>query len=213
MKINQLQVGELSTNCYIVTTEKNNAIVIDAGGSFEAIKKFLEENDITVKAIVLTHGHYDHIEAVNSLKELTNAPLYIHKDDEELIICPEKSLSTHFTDFTNFIPLKADVLLKDGDLITVDDVTLKTVHTTGHTKGSCVFCCDGFMFAGDTLFKNGCGRTDLYGGNMDNMRISMRKLADLEGDYTVLSGHGEQTKLSYERLTNQYMGASYDDIF
>ena len=213
MKINQLQVGELSTNCYIVATEKNNGIVIDAGGSFESIKKFLEQSKITVKAIVLTHGHFDHISAINELKNLTNAPVYIHKDDEELILSPEKSLSTHFIDFSDFIPIKADVLLQDGDVITVDELNFTTIHTTGHTKGSCVFCCEGVMFAGDTLFKDGCGRTDLYGGNMDNMRISLRKLADLEGDYKVLPGHGEHTKMSYERLTNQYMGASYDDLF
>lgn len=212
MQINNLSVGELSTNCYIIVTQKNNGIVIDPGGSFGQIKLFIETNNIHVTAIVLTHGHYDHIGAVSELKKLTNAKLYIHKDDNEMLGSAQKCLATLFDD-SEFKPIKADVLLKNGDKITVDEVILTTMHTRGHTKGSCVFLCDDVMFSGDTLFKNGFGRTDLYGGNIEELRHSLCDLAHLEGDYTILSGHGEQTTLAYEKITNPYMGTNYDDIF
>lgn len=213
MEINRLTVGILSTNCYIIITKSNSAIVIDPGADADTILKFLEEKQATLKAILFTHGHFDHISATNTLNQGVNVPTYIHADDNELLLDPAKSMSAFFTDFKGFTPFSADVLLKDADVVTVDEVTFTLLHTPGHTKGSSVFLVEDLMFAGDTLFCGGIGRTDLYGGDMNTMTVSLAKLAALEGDYTVLSGHGEATRLSHERRTNPYMGTNYDDIF
>lgn len=213
MEINRLTVGILSTNCYIIITSNNGAIVIDPGSDSETILQFLAEKQATLKAILFTHGHFDHVSAVHPLKQSSDAPTYIHADDNELLLDPAKSMSAFYTDFKGFTSFAADVLLQNNDTITVDDVTLTLLHTPGHTKGSSVFLVEDLMFAGDTIFFGGIGRTDLYGGDMVAMQSSLAKLSALDGDYTVLPGHGKTTYLSHERRTNPYMGTNYDDIF
>ncbi len=213
MTINKISVGELSTNCYIIKTDNNNAIIIDAGANAKGIMDFIDKNNLTVKALVLTHGHFDHIGAVSEIKDKTGAKVYIHESDAELLDDADNSMAIHLIDMKNYIITKPDVLLKDGDTIEVDEVKLTVIHTPGHTKGSCVFITGEVMFAGDTLFCGGIGRTDLYGGNMQTMKASLKKLALINDDFTVLSGHGDQTTLSYEKRTNPYMGTNYDDIF
>lgn len=213
MKINQIVVGALTVNCYIISTDKNNAVIIDAGAEANSIIKFVEENKLIVKAIVLTHGHFDHIWAVKAIKDKTGAKIYIHTSDGEMMTDSVKNLAAMFEDTEIFAGVEADVLLNDGDIIEVDEVKLKLMHTPGHSKGSSVYIMDDIIFSGDTLFNGGSGRTDFYGGNIQILTNSLENLAALEGDYTVLSGHGEQTTLNYERRTNPYMGKSYDDIF
>lgn len=213
MKIHQMSVGELGTNCYIVVSEQNNALVIDAGANAKEILNFTKKNQTTIKILLLTHAHFDHIGAVYELQQQTGAKVVLHKDENELLLDPLKNVANLFISLDVFHPIKADVLLQDGDTIDLDEISLKVMHTPGHTKGSCVYYADGVMFSGDTLFQQSVGRTDFYGGSMDDMKQSMKKLSQLSDDYTVLPGHGGKTTLQYEKITNPYMGTNYDDIF
>lgn len=205
MNITQLTVGQLQVNCYIIQTQLNGAIVIDAGANAQGILSFVEKNGLTLKAIMYTHGHFDHVGAVNELKEKTGAPVYIHTEDEELLVDPKKSFGSFYGMFKSFDSIKPDVLMNDDDIIVIDDVSIKVMHTPGHTKGSCVFIFEDIIFSGDTLFYNSIGRADLYGGNMITLQNSLLKIATLEGDYKILPGHGEHTSLSYEKKTNPYI--------
>lgn len=213
MKIHQMSVGELGTNCYIVVSEQNNALVIDAGANAKEILNFTKKNQTTMKILLLTHAHFDHIGAVYELQQQTGAKVVLHKDENELLLDPVKNVANLFISLDAFHPIKADVLLQDGDTVDLDEISLKVMHTPGHTKGSCVYYTDGVMFSGDTLFQQSVGRTDFYGGSMDDMKQSMKKLSQLSDDYTVLPGHGGKTTLQYEKITNPYMGTNYDDIF
>ncbi|HIR40343.1 MAG TPA: MBL fold metallo-hydrolase, partial [Candidatus Egerieicola pullicola] len=172
----------------------------------------LQEKGWTLQKILLTHGHFDHAMAVNDLVAATGAPVYIHKEDQELITDPNKFYVFH-QPFGEFHPISA-LSLEDGQDIVQDELTFHCIHTPGHTKGSCVYLCGDVMFSGDTLFAGSCGRTDFYGGSHTQILQSLHKLADLAGNYRVLPGHEEETTLDYERKTNPYLGKmSYDDFF
>ena len=213
MKINTIPVGELRTNCYIIQSNQNNAMVIDAGADAKTILDFCEKEGLTIKQLVFTHGHFDHVGAMSKLLEKTDATTYIHELDEELMIDPKQSQSKFFTSFTGYEGRKADVCYQDGDVIALDDISLKVMHTPGHTKGSSVFICDEVIFTGDTVFAGGIGRTDLYGGDMSQILQSLKAIGEIEGDYMLFTGHGDSTRLSYEKATNIYMGSNYDNIF
>lgn len=213
MKINVLPVGMLGTNCYIIESNNKNAMVIDAGANADAILEFCKNNELTIKKLVFTHGHFDHVGAMTKLLDKTSARTYIHELDEEMMISPQKTQSSFFPSFDGYVGRKADVCYHDGDIIILDDITLKVMHTPGHTKGSCVLIGEDVIFTGDTIFAGSVGRTDLYGGSSEKMLESAKKIATIEGEYTLLTGHGESTTLSYEKTTNPYMGTNYDDIF
>jgi len=213
MIIHKMALGQLQTNCYIIQTDKNNAIIIDAGANPNQVMDFIKTNKLNVLALMLTHGHYDHTGAIAQLKKLTNANIYIHKDDAEMLEDARKGLAIHFMDESEYVPIKADVLMYDGAKFEFDEVSIEVIHTPGHSKGSCVFVVDEYMFSGDTLFENSIGRTDLYGGNMNQMKSSLKKLALIEEDLLILPGHGDRTTLKQEKRTNPNMGTNYDDIF
>ncbi|MEG2429640.1 MAG: MBL fold metallo-hydrolase, partial [Oscillospiraceae bacterium] len=180
---------------------------------FNDIMKALKLHSINLKYIVLTHGHFDHIGAVVQLKNATNAKIYLHRLDVELTKNPSLSLSIFAGDYSEFEAFSPDVILEDEYRFSLDELIFHTIHTPGHTKGSCVFTLEDIMFSGDTLFNGSVGRTDLYGGNQTDMFSSAKKLAQIRKDFTVLPGHGEKTKLSIQRNTNPYMGTNYDNIF
>lgn len=213
MKITVLPVGMLQTNCYIVATDKKNAILIDPGANAGGILSSVEAEGLTVKYLVFTHGHFDHIGAASELRARTGAKTFVPEGDVDLWLDPKTGGSGLFSSFAGYTSEQPDMIYREGDIIELDDVRLTALHTPGHTKGSCVLIGDGYLFSGDTLFAGTCGRTDLYGGSDEEMAASMKKLAALEGDYQVLPGHGEQTTLAYERITNPWMGTNYDDIF
>lgn len=213
MEINVLPVGPLYTNCYILESNKKNAMIIDAGDNAKEIIKFCQGNGLNIAKLVFTHGHFDHVGAMCELVAFSNAKTYIHPFDEEFMLDPKKSQSRYFQSFGNYIGRKADVCYADGDIISLDDISLKVMHTPGHTKGSSVLIGDGVIFSGDTLFAGGVGRTDLFGGDEMELVKSLRRLAAIEGDFEILTGHGESTRLAHERRTNPYMGQNYEDIF
>ena len=206
MKIIVMQVGMLSVNCYIVVSDSQNAAVIDPGGEAERILDYLQTNKLTLKRILLTHGHIDHIGAVKVLKDRTGAEIYIHDLDAEMLNDPVKNLASPFR--MAYQPVSPDHTFSDGSRISLDEITFTVMHTPGHTKGSSVFLTGTTMFSGDTLFQGSIGSTDFYGGDYEAMQRSLKKLSELETDYTVLSGHGEKTTLGEEKKYNPYLGGA-----
>jgi len=195
--IKTLVVGPVETNCYIVADpETLIAVIIDPGAESNTILNYIEEQHYEVKAIFITHGHFDHITALPAVAEKTGADIYAHKTE---IDSPSNTRGD--------ARLKSIAGIKtyaEGDEIIVGGMTFRILETPGHTWGSVTILCDGAMFSGDTLFKDSMGRTDL-GGDTDAIMASLRKLSNLPGDYEVYPGHADTTTLEAERRHNYYM--------
>ncbi len=173
MKINYIVVGEIRTNCYIVSSARELAI-IDPGGDAEEILNVLKETKVELKYIINTHYHFDHTLANNTLKQVTKARILIHEAEKDSI------------DF------KADKFLLNNDKIEVGDDALKVIHTPGHSRGSICLSGQDFIFTGDTLFRDGYGRTDLPGGSDKEMQKSLIRLSKtLKSGTKIYPGHGE----------------------
>ena len=193
MTITSLTVGSIGTNCYILYNEASKAaVVIDPSDEATLVEARIEALGLQVQAILLTHGHFDHGGDVARIRERTGAPVYLHPADRAL-----PSWLTH--------GLTADRDLADGDELELAGMRFTVLHTPGHTPGSVCFLCGDLLFAGDTLFAGSCGRTDLPGGSGADMLRSLRRLAELDGDYRVFPGHGEETTLERERRGNPYV--------
>ena len=196
-----LRLGMLETNCYLLA-EAGKALLIDPAADAAVILDTLRENRLTLDAILLTHGHFDHIGAVEEVRAATGAPLYIHEADAELLTSPEKNYSTQFLDHA-IVCRKADVLLSEGDTIPFAGESVTVMHTPGHTRGSVTYRYRDLLFCGDTIFKGGIGRTDLYGGDKRALGASLVKLFrfydETGNDCRMFPGHGEETRLSEER--------------
>ena len=193
MAITSLAVGSIGTNCYIVYQEATkNAVVIDPSDEASLVEARIAALGLKVRAILLTHGHFDHGGDADRIRKRCGAPVYLHPADRAL-----PSWLTH--------GLRADEELADGQVLDFDGLRFRVLHTPGHTPGSVCFLCEGSLFAGDTLFAGSCGRTDLPGGSWPDMCASLRRLAELEGEYAVYPGHGEETLLSAERRENPYL--------
>ena len=203
MKLAQLPVGMLATNCYLVADDAGRCAVIDPGSHTEKILKKAEEEGFTIEAILLTHGHFDHVMAAPGIQKATGAKLYIHKNDQP-DLAPEVAGHRGYLREPYVMP-RVDGNLVDGSEIKVGDLTFRVLHTPGHTLGSVCLLCGDLMFSGDTLFAGTCGRCDLAGGSLEQMFASLKKLAQLEGDYKVLPGHMEASTLETERQTNPYV--------
>ncbi len=202
MKIFTLDVGYLGTDCYAVTND-NEAVLIDPGDGFAKISAFLERENLTLKAVFLTHGHFDHIGAVNAVKEKYEVPVYIHKADYEMAKNPVLNSSYDFGGHEIFCD--PDKFYEDGEKINLLGETFEIIHTPGHTEGGVCIKVSDSIFTGDTLFYGSIGRTDLYKGDYDTLMNSLKKLMALPGDYNVFPGHGEATTLSNEKKTNPFL--------
>ena len=194
MEIRNLRVGSYQTNCYVVWNEKEkNCIIIDPGYTGEEILEQVRCWGKTPAAILLTHGHFDHVGGVKSIAAETGCPVYICKEDLSLD------------------PLMTDGVIHythtygEGDCLDIAGLQLKVLHTPGHTPGSVCLLCEDVMFSGDTLFAGTCGRTDLKGSDPMQMQQSLKRLKELEGDCHVLPGHGLGSTLEQERRSNPYM--------
>ena len=199
MRVIRLIVGPLSTNCYIVESD-GKAMVIDPGGEPERIYSSL--NGMEVSRIGLTHGHPDHIGGLGRLKSLTDAPVYIHNQD-----VPEMSLM-HVGGIVDLgvIPPSADEYWDDGDTFEIGDVSFSVLLTPGHTRGGVCLYAEGLLFTGDTLFAGSIGRTDLGGGDYEQLLGAIRdKLLILPDETRVLPGHGPESTIKMERATNPFL--------
>lgn len=209
MKITQIHLEhEIFSNCFLVVDEASGeAAIVDPGWYEVSIPEVLAENEgITLKYILLTHGHFDHILGVHGLREASGAKVVIHKNDAEHLIDPEKSLCEG-----NFphpqTPVKADILVSDGDIIRLGEEEIKVLSTPGHTRGSVCYILekDRVIFSGDTLFCMTAGRTDFFDGSESDLKKSLRMLTEIQGDYRVLPGHNRETTLERERTRNWYI--------
>ncbi|MDR1001896.1 MAG: MBL fold metallo-hydrolase [Oscillospiraceae bacterium] len=206
MKIKRIVMGFLATNCYILTDEKTGcAAVIDPALYTEELSAELERIGAeNVKYVLLTHPHHDHILGVDKTIEATGARLAIHKLDAPALNSADTSGSANKR-INRTIGTKPDLLLSDGDVINLGELSIAVMHTPGHTAGSACYICEDVIFAGDTLFYLNCGRCDLPTGNYAAMLGSLARLAALPGDYTVYPGHDVKTTLDFERRNNEYM--------
>lgn len=208
MKVVRLEVGPLETNCWIVADDVGGpAVVIDPGG--DALVIVDELGATPVEAIVLTHGHFDHLGGVRELIARTAAPLLVHADDAESITSARSNGGAAFG-FTESSP-RATRTLVDGDIVRAGQIALHVLHTPGHTPGGiCLFADDPsggapHLFAGDTLFAGSVGRTDFPGGDPRALSRSIaEKLAPLPGETVVHSGHGPGTTIGRERRLNPF---------
>jgi glyoxylase-like metal-dependent hydrolase (beta-lactamase superfamily II) len=192
MKIYKVVVGSLDTNCYIVASEKKSAFIVDPGDDVARIRKVLDDEKLRAQFIVNTHGHIDHIKADADLK----LPVYIHENDGDLVRDPEKNLMTTF--FGSFKPVIPQRLLKDGDTIELDEMVFKVIHTPGHTRGGICLWNAEVLFSGDTLFRDGVGRTDFPGASSELLGQSLKKLSALDPAVRVYPGHGASTSVGRE---------------
>ncbi|MBQ8506871.1 MAG: MBL fold metallo-hydrolase [Clostridia bacterium] len=198
--IQTIVCGAYQENCYMLCPEgSSDALLIDPGDDLFALKRALSENGKTLKAILLTHGHFDHILSAEALSRITGAPVYVHEKDEELL-CDDVKNGYNAMCSTQPSPtaLVADFL---EDTISISGISFKVLHTPGHTKGSVCFydAENAALFSGDTLFCAGFGRMDFYGGSPASMRQSLRMLFNLPGNTRVYSGHGCETTIAAER--------------
>lgn len=211
MKIQTISVGMLSTNCYLLTGQKG-CVLIDPGAQPEKVERALAKEGLPLEMILLTHGHYDHMGGVNQLKEqYPQVPVLIHEADEVMLKTPQYNFSIEISG--EGYRTAADRLLADGEEVQTGNFCFRVLHTPGHTLGSVCYLMEDVIFTGDTVFCGGVGRTDLYGGSYPALAASVKKVAALEGNYTLYPGHGPATTLDAERRQNPYMGAAYDDLF
>ena len=194
MEIKTLSLGAYETNCYIIWAEgSSQCLVIDPGYEPERVLDTVKALGKTVAAILLTHGHFDHVGGVRAIFAETDCDIYLCPADCDM---PEQMTAG---------PLCYTNSYQDGDILHLAGLTIKVLHTPGHTPGSVCLQCEDALFVGDTLFAGSCGRTDLPKGNWEQMKNSLARLNGLENDYTVYPGHGEATRLSTEQKYNPYM--------
>lgn len=202
-KIIKLVVGELQENCFILFDENKDAFVVDPGGSSENIIETIEKNSLNIKYILLTHGHFDHVGAVAALVKKYKAPVYLSKEDRAFLESPKEVRASAFG--MQIEAAEVDVFVKEGDEISFSEGNIKVIETPGHTLGSVCYLFENYLFAGDTLFNGSIGRTDFPESDHSLMVESLKKLKKLDDEIYVLSGHGPESQISYEKMTNPYL--------
>lgn len=205
----RIVTGLLQTNCYIVWSEESSsALVIDPGDNSTSILEFLRTSDLNLRMMVATHGHFDHVLAVDPIRMATKAPFYLHADDLPVLQRVPKTAS-QFLGISVSRPPSVDYFLEEDEKVGLDDFTFKVIHTPGHSPGSICLSHEGTVFTGDTLFANSIGRTDIQGGNLDMIISSIKnKLFILPDDTDAFPGHGPATTIGRERKTNPFVGES-----
>jgi hydroxyacylglutathione hydrolase len=201
-----LMVGLLEVNCYILGDEETKeAVVIDPGGDEDEILEVLKHHELQLKLIIDTHGHFDHVDANLPLKEATGAQIAIHELDAPALSQPSQE-ALFFTG--NRLRLsQADILLKEGDVLSFGPYRLQVLHTPGHTPGSISLVMEGhpYVYVGDLLFAGSIGRTDFPGGSFDALINAVRtKIFPLGDHYTVFPGHGPVTTVGQEKQYNPF---------
>ncbi len=193
MKIIHICPLSWGSNCYLLVSG-NEAFVIDPSPSADAIIKHATDAYATIKAILLTHGHFDHVLSAEMLHEKTGAPVLIHRGDGDMLTDSDKNAHRLFFGKDRTFGA-ADRLLDDGETLTLGNESIRVMSTPGHSLGSCCFVTDDFIITGDTIFAEGYGRVDLYGGNMQTLISSLRALAKLPRNLVIYPGHGDSSTL------------------
>jgi hydroxyacylglutathione hydrolase len=196
MQVETFPVGSLQTNCYVAASPEKEAIIIDPGFDYtyeaKQVVDFVEKAGLKIKFIVNTHGHYDHIGGDAFLQKKYGVPLLIHENDKQYLLKQKETANLNIT------------TLKDGDTVKFGTVSLKVLHTAGHSTGSICLIGEGVVFSGDTLFSDGIGRTDFEGGSTTQIEQSLKKLMQLPENYLVYPGHNESTTIGKEKSSNPF---------
>lgn len=201
-----MPVGPIMANCYIVgCKETHEAAVIDPGDDADMILLKLSDLKLKVKYIINTHGHFDHVGANRKIKDATGAELLIHELDAPMLGFLSQAAASFGLKSENSPP--PDKTIDDGDIITFGKISLKVIHTPGHSPGGISLYTNGYLFVGDTLFQGSIGRTDLPGGNFNTLKSSIqKKLFTLGDDVRVFTGHGPETSIGREKRYNPFVG-------
>lgn len=198
MIIKTIVIGAIEENCYVVVDEKTKeAVILDPGGNGPLIDSVIENLGAKVKYVLLTHGHFDHVGAVEYIADKYNVPFYINENDEEWIA----------KDSSVFGPLrKADGYLNDEDTLSLGDKSIKVITTPGHTPGGVCFLIEDKLFTGDTLFQGSVGRSDFPGGSFETLIDGIKnKLLPLNDNVEVYPGHGGSSTIGFEKMRNPYL--------
>jgi len=208
LKIEKLILGYFAVNCYIVEL-KDLKILIDPGADFKTVQERLISNNTRPDLIINTHGHYDHIGAVPEVVEEYGINFYIDREEEQIVIDPEKNCSSIFGQ--NTLSLKTYNLISGADKKYFNRFEIEIIKTPGHTPGSIIIKIEKKLFTGDLLFKGAIGRTDLPGGNLSDIKSSLLKLKRFDKDLEVFPGHGPGTSLENEFEANPYLDSVFLD--
>lgn len=205
LMVKKIVVGPLEVNCFIVAEAAGReAIVIDPGDEPDMILDFIREEKLHVRHLVCTHGHFDHVGALPELKAaIKKAEVVIHRD-EVPVYERAADLAKHWGFQLDPLP-RPDRLVSEGDTVTIGKISLRVLHTPGHSPGGISLLADGVVFTGDALFAGSVGRTDLPGGNHPVLLKSLARLATLPGETVVHPGHGESTTIAREKRSNPYL--------
>ncbi|MBM7620215.1 glyoxylase-like metal-dependent hydrolase (beta-lactamase superfamily II) [Bacillus tianshenii] len=207
MKWMQLPLGPLQTNAYLLINSKRECLVIDPGSEGEALIQYIEEKGWTPLAVLLTHAHFDHIGAVDSVRDHWKVPVYLHKKEKNWLMDPSLN-GSQFFQLGAITAKPADILIQEEGNLIISDFTLEVLFTPGHSPGSVSFYHEEskVVFAGDALFAGSIGRTDLPGGDHNRLIKSIHdKLLVLPEETTVLSGHGMTTTIEREMDSNPFL--------
>lgn len=194
-------VGSIRTNCYMLVNQNRQAAIIDPGADPDRLLQTLREQQVSPVMVLLTHGHFDHIGAIDAF---ANCPIYLHKLDRPLVTEGTENYRMAFGE--RALPGLLFQFVEDGDRIPFGEYSFDVIHTPGHTPGCCLFrCLNHILFTGDTLFAGEIGRCDLWGSDLNQMRQSIAKIKALDGNDLILPGHGRKSTLQQEKTGNRYM--------
>ncbi len=202
MKIDRLIVGPLATNCYIIRLD-SMVLLIDPGAEPAIITSYFDSKGLEPDLIINTHGHFDHISAIPAIVEKYNIPFYIDPDEREIITDSLKNGSSIFGE--NNLLLTTYNLIDGADIKRFKKNKIEIIKTSGHSPGSIVIKIEKNLFTGDLLFKGSIGRTDLFGGSVQDIKRSLLKIKNMENGYKIFPGHGLETDLESEKKNNYYL--------
>ena len=209
LTIETFPLGPIQTNCYIIShDETKQCVIVDPGEEAETVIRYIESNGFAPLAILLTHAHFDHIGAVDPVRNRFNIPVYLHEEEEEWLYTPSLNGSGKYTQLPDVVNGPADHVIREEGSLSFGPLAFDVLHTPGHSPGSVTYVLkgEGVAFVGDVLFRQSIGRTDLVGGSMEQLLESIHtKLMELDESTIVYPGHGPLTTLEMEQEDNPFL--------
>ena len=204
MEIKAFVSGMVETNSYVVSNDEGDCVIIDCESPCDELCEYIDSKGLKPLFLLLTHGHFDHTGGAQKVREKYGLKIAAGVNEKPVFEGGRKSGAKFSKDSSVIEP---DIYLNDGDTISSGSLSFYIMNTPGHTAGSLCYVIEDVIFSGDTLFLEDCGRCDLFSGSFEDMLKSLRRLKDMEGDYTVYPGHGPKTTLGHERCHNTYMNS------